>query len=444
MKNALVLALVGILLVAAHPRAQTSPAPAPVPASEVKADFLRIVDRPRIALDVRKHEIKPPFRHLITERLDFASQANPDGGVERVPVVVVRPEGVAGRLPVVLVLHGTGGKKEGMWTWLEQLAHRGFLAVAIDGRFHGERGTGYKDITAYNEAIYESFATPPGASQTHPFFYDNCWDVMRTIDYLVTRDDVDAERIGLTGTSKGGIEAYLTAAVDDRIKVVVPAIAMQSFRWGLDHGRWQARANTIRQAHERVAADLRQPTVNREVCRVLWAKVIPGIVDEFDGPSMVRLLAGRPTLILNGESDSNCPIQGAELAFTAAKAAFHDVDADDRLKIIVAKDTGHTVTHDQHQAALDWFVTWLKPVTPPSTARYLFRKLHPTMTPGPTAKLAGASQPGAGQRRPQHPRPSCRPFGQRQLAAQQPTETSTPSASPPAPAPVSETPIASR
>lgn len=439
MKNVLVPAIVVLLVVAANPRAQNTPMPAPVPASEVKADFLRIIDRPRVAPDIQNHVTKPPYRNLITERFDFASERHGDGTSERVPVLLVRPEGVTGRLPVVLVLHGTSGKKEGMWNWLEQLAHRGFIAVAIDGRFHGERDGGHSDTTAYNEAIHLAFLTPAGARhQAHPWFFDNCWDVMRTIDTLVMRDDVDADRIGLTGTSKGGIESYLTAAVDDRIKVVVPAIAMQSFRWSLDHGRWQARANSIHQAHEMVANELKQPTINREVCRILWAKVVPGIVDEFDGPSMVRLLAGRPTLIMNGDGDANCPIEGAELAFAAARAAFHDVDADDRLKILVAKDTGHTVTHDQHQAALDWFVTWLKPVTPPSTARYLFRKAHPD-APRPEPKVADASFVGPRRPRPQHPRPSRRPFGQQgvTVVAPQPAIAPAPILAPaPAPQPV--------
>lgn len=415
MKNVMVLALVVLLLVTAHPRAQTDPVPAPTPPIEVKANFLRLIDRPRVAPDIRNHETKAPFRNLITEKLDIATERRPDGSFERVPMVVVRPEGVTGRLPVVVVLHGTGGKKEGMWNWLEQLAHRGVLAVAIDGRFHGERDGGYPTLTEYNEAIYQAYLAGPGRPQTHPFYFDNCWDVMRTIDYLVSRDDVDGNRIGLMGVSKGGIETYLTAAVDDRVKVIVPAIAVQSFDWGLDHNRWQARANTIKQAHERVAADLKQAEVNREVCAVLWAKVIPGMRQEYDAPSILRLLAGRPTLILNGDKDLNCPIEGAELAFTAARAAFHNVGADDRLKIMVAKDTGHTLTDEQHQATLDWFVTWLKPVTPPSTARYLFRKAHPELQ-RPHTQLTRSASEGSGKPRPEHPRPSRRPFGHRGVA----------------------------
>ncbi len=367
MKNAMAWALSGLLLVAGYSRAQTPPPVAPVSTSQVKADFLRVIDRPRVGLDVRDHEVKAPDRGLIVERLDFASEARPDGSTERVPVLLVRPEGVAGRLPVVLALHGTGGKKEGMRGRLEDLARLGFLAVAIDGRFHGERDGGPVPTLAYNQAIFRAYQAKSDEPQAHPFYFDTCWDVARTIDYLATRSDVDADRVGLTGMSKGGIEAWLIAAADDRIKVVVPAIAIQSFRWSLDHDRWQARANTIRLAHERVANELGQPKVNREVCLALWNKVIPGILDEFDGPSMVRLLAGRPTLILNGENDPNCPIEGAELAFTAARAAFHDAGADDKLKIIVAQGVGHAVTPEQHQAALDWFTTWLKPTPPPKT-----------------------------------------------------------------------------
>ncbi len=59
-------------------------------------------------------------------------------------------------------------------------------------------------LTDYNEAIYQAYLAGPGRPQTHPFYFDNCWDVMRTIDYLVSRDDVDADRIGLMGRARGG------------------------------------------------------------------------------------------------------------------------------------------------------------------------------------------------------------------------------------------------
>ena len=82
----------------------------------------------------------------------------------------------------------------------------------------------------------------------------------------------------------------------------------------LDNGAWQGRARTIQAAHQAAAADLGEPKVNARVCRELWNKVIPGMLDQFDCPSMLRLFAGRPLLILNGELDPNCPLGGADEA----------------------------------------------------------------------------------------------------------------------------------
>ena len=111
---------------------------------------------------------------------------------------------------------------------LQTLARRGFVAVAIDGRFHGERRRQPAD---YDAAILQTYRTGQG----HPFLYDTAWDVMRLVDYLQTRHDVDPARIGLMGISKGGMETYLTAATDPRIRVAVPVIGVQSFRWALEH-----------------------------------------------------------------------------------------------------------------------------------------------------------------------------------------------------------------
>jgi dienelactone hydrolase len=362
------LALLGLLLLASQARSQDAPPASPKSPSEVKTDFLKLLDRPRVPLDVKSTEDRPPARNLASERVDFAVEKHPDGTTERVPALVVRPEVLkpGEKRPAVLVLHGTGGSKQGNRPWLERLAGKGFVAIAIDGRYHGERSKGEKGTKAYNEAIVGAWRAKPGEPQAHPFYFDTCWDIWRTIDYLQSRPDVDPDRIGMIGFSKGGIETWLAAAVDERVKVAVPCIGVQSFRWSLEHDRWQARANTIKEAHEVAAKDLGESGINRRVCRELWSKVIPGILDEFDGPSMLRLFAGRSLLILNGDRDPNCPLEGAEIAFASAKAAFHTVGEDDHLKIMVARDSGHTVTKEQQDAAVEWFVRWLKPESPAS------------------------------------------------------------------------------
>jgi dienelactone hydrolase len=346
------------LVTSAHLRAEEPPRTYPPPA-EVRAAFLKLLDRPRVPLNIREKEPQRDGR-LVTEHLSFASEKKPDGNEERVPVLLVRPEKVTRKLPAVIVLHGTGGSKEGQRSWLVNLARRGIIGVAIDARYHGERAGGAKGAAAYNAAIVRAWQSKPGEPQEHPFYFDTVWDLWRTLDYLQTRDDVDGKRLGMIGFSMGGIETWLAASVDERVRVAIPAIAVQSFRWSLENDRWQGRANTIRTAHETAAKDLGEEKVNRKVCRALWEKVIPGILDQFDCPSMVRLSAGRPLLILNGENDANCPLGGAKLAFAAAEEAYRKADASDQLKIMVATGVGHTVTAEQQKAALEWLERWLK------------------------------------------------------------------------------------
>ena len=45
------------------------------------------------------------------------------------------------------------------------------------------------------------------------------WDGLRAFDYLLTRPEVDPERINITGTSGGGFQAMHIAALEPRIKV---------------------------------------------------------------------------------------------------------------------------------------------------------------------------------------------------------------------------------
>ena len=46
---------------------------------------------------------------------------------------------------------------------------------------------------------------------------------MRAVDYLLSRPDVDRERINITGTSGGGTQTALLGALDERIKVIIPS-----------------------------------------------------------------------------------------------------------------------------------------------------------------------------------------------------------------------------
>jgi dienelactone hydrolase len=340
-----------------HLRAEEAKHAYPPPA-EVRAAFHKLLDRPAVPLNVLA-ATPSTGDGLQIETLSFASEKKPDGKEERVPVLLVKPAKATGKLPAVIVLHGTGGNKEGQKPFLVELAKRGIIGVAIDARYHGERADGKKGAAAYNEAITRAWKTKKGEAQEHPFYFDTAYDLWRTVDYLKSRPDVDGDNLGMIGFSMGGIETWLAASVDERVKAMAPAIGVQSFRWSLENGRWQARANTIKAAHVAAANDLGEKEVNENVCRELWSKVIPGMLDQFDCPSMLRLCAGRPLLILNGELDPNCPIEGARLAIAEAEKAYKDAGASDKLKVMIAPGVKHAVTAEQRQAALAWFEKWL-------------------------------------------------------------------------------------
>src|SRR6185436_13942171 len=137
----------------------------------------------------------------------------------------------------------------------------------------------------YQAAIAQAWRDQ-GGQKSHPFFFDTVWDEMRLIDVLSERDDVDPARIGLYGVSKGGIETYLTAAVDPRVAVAVPCIGVQSFRWAIDNDSWQSRAGTFQIALNSAAKDA-GAQVDAAFLRKFYDRVAPGVYSDFDGPAMV-------------------------------------------------------------------------------------------------------------------------------------------------------------
>jgi dienelactone hydrolase len=316
-----------------------------------RAAFLKLIDRPKVPAAAEVHELGETggVQHA---NFTYASEAG-----SRVPGIWAKPAGNTARLPVVIMLHGTGGKKEDMKEQMEKYAQAGFFAVAIDGPFHGERASPGAKSADYELAVLQAWRTGQG----HPFFYDTVWDVMRLVDYLQKRDDVDPQRIGLMGVSKGGIETYLTAAVDPRIAAAVPFIGLESFRWALDHDVWSHRTETIQTAIDGAAKDLGVTKVDADFVRKFYDRVAPGIYGQFDGPAMLPLVAPRPLLAVNGEIDPRTPIAGIQECLDAAQPLYHAANADAALKLFEQPNTPHRVTPEGYQAGLDWFKQWLKP-----------------------------------------------------------------------------------
>jgi dienelactone hydrolase len=314
-------------------------------AGDPRADFLKMIDRPRVPLAPEIHEMTAPER-MYQIHFTYASEAG-----ERVPGILMR-QAAPGRRPVAIALHGTGGNKEGFLKLLQEFSGKGFTAIAIDGRFHGERAKAGKGSDDYNDAILATWRTGKG----HPFLYDTVWDLMRLIDYLETRDDVDPKRIGAMGISKGGMELYLAAAVDPRIAVAAPCIGVQSFRWALDNDSWQSRVGTFQKAINAAAKD-EGVAVDAAFVRKFYDKVAPGIYGEFDGPAMLPLIAPRPLLSIHGDIDPRTPKPGVMECKAAADKAYRP--APDRFVVHFQENTAHQVKPAATEMVVAWLEKWL-------------------------------------------------------------------------------------
>jgi len=327
--------------------------PAPVATGgEKRAAFLKLIDRPRVDPAAAVRPMTANGLRLVQEHISFAVESS-----QRVTGILMKTHGSTGRLPVVIQLHGTGGNKEQLLPRLMTLANRGFVAVAIDGRYHGDRAGNAPGLaTPYTTAIFNAYKT----GREHPFFYDTVLDVMRLVDYLETRADVDPSRIGLGGFSKGGIETYLTAAVEPRIAAAVSGHGVQSFKWGLDHGGWDSRAWTIRDALEATSDETKAP-VTAAFVRQFYDRVAPGIYGEFDAPAMLPLIAPRPLLVINGDSDPRTPLAGVKESAAAAERAYEAAGASERFVLRMLPNVGHEQTPDYENAMIEWFARWLTP-----------------------------------------------------------------------------------
>ena len=133
------------------------------------------------------------------------------------------PKRIEGKLPAVLYVCGHSGKgrdgnktafqHHGMW-----FATHGYACLIIDTLQLGEvagihHGTYNRDRWWWHSHGYTSAGV-------------ECWNGVRAIDYLVSRPEVDPEKIAVTGISGGGAATFWIAAADERVKVAVPVSGM--------------------------------------------------------------------------------------------------------------------------------------------------------------------------------------------------------------------------
>lgn len=126
------------------------------------------------------------------------------------------PDKIRKPAPAVLYVCGHGEDQKAYYQeYPRKYAQLGFVCLLIEtiqlGEVRGEHhGCYYKGWFNWYSRGY----TPAGVE---------LWNAIRAIDLLVTRPEVDPERIGVTGTSGGGAQSWFIAAADPRIRAAAPS-----------------------------------------------------------------------------------------------------------------------------------------------------------------------------------------------------------------------------
>jgi hypothetical protein len=228
---------------------------------------------------------------------------------EWVTAVLVRPEGVE-RPPVVICHPGHGADKECEvfgrdWpdSTLDQdpvaaLVRSGIAVLGVDARCHGERlGTGAPDRKSQPQDWHRYFdnewawLTRRGLIDGRSLQGLLVHDVRRAIDYLESRDDIDATRVGMYGYSLGGTTCWSATLVEPRIKVAVVGGCLITYEAAL-----------------RVRRD------------ASWHAWVAGVRQHATRPQLISAIAPRPLLAIHGEDDF--PSDGTEPIIDAARTAY--------------------------------------------------------------------------------------------------------------------------
>ena len=121
----------------------------------------------------------------------------------------------------------------------------------------------------------------------------NIWDMMRCVDYLQARPEVDSERIGMMGLSQGGTMTAFTAAVEPRIKAADIIAYVNPWRsFGIQ---------------------------NANFC---GSQIVPDVYRYLDTSDIAGLIAPRPLLLEMGEADTTFPIDDQLTGYEAVKRIY--------------------------------------------------------------------------------------------------------------------------
>lgn len=263
--------------------------------------------------------------HHVIEKLHF----QPMPGC-RVSANLYRPRVVTGRLPAVLYLCGHAARAK---CWYQQHARwfgtHGYVCLIVDAIQIGECG-GYHHGT-YHQGWWHwiSQGYTPAAIEV--------WAAMRAVDLLQSRDDVDPERLGVTGNSGGGTISWFAGAADPRLRVVVPS----------------CQTGTIHQ-------HIRDRSVDGHCDCSFWINTLG-----WDFTDVAALMAPRPLLICAAADDILFRPYAYHHLFDRVRRLYHSLGAGEAVDLVEAV-TPHGYSPRTRKAIFAWFERHLKGIDQPA------------------------------------------------------------------------------
>lgn len=134
------------------------------------------------------------------------------------------------------------------------------------------------------------------------------WDIMRTLDYVATRPDLDGARTGCMGISGGGTATLFAAALEPRLKVAMVSGYLNTFRDSIG-----SLAHCV-------------------------DNYVPGILNWAEMHDVAGLVAPRPLFVESGEKDRIFPVQASVDSFRAVREIYRMFAAEDRVEQEVFPD----------------------------------------------------------------------------------------------------------
>ena len=224
-----------------------------------------------------------------------------------------------------------------------ELVRRGYVVIVIDAFYWGERRmlldedpASFRDPRTMTKAEVSDFnrRSREGESLVARSLFTAgitwpgvlLWDDLRTVDYLASRPEVDAQRLGCVGLSLGGYRSFLLAALDPRIQAAVDVGWMTSF-----------------------ASQIRRHVVNT----IGFTFHIAGLYRYLDLPDLAALIAPRALLVFNGSKDALFAPEGVRAAFEKIGACFRKAGAPDRQRSRLY-DAPHEFNRQMQDEAYAW------------------------------------------------------------------------------------------